>query len=131
MYDDLRVVLKFVQTFLQTAVKHRFLDQSIQVREAALDIIGKYLVIKPDFINQYLPMITERLRDKGIMVRKKVVKILRDICMRQPTNPMTPKICVQLVSLINDEEAIKVIMHHYALTTTGFGVKNLSRSPLF
>lgn len=43
-------------------MKNRFLDQSIAVREAAVDLIGKYVLSKPELIDQYYNMIVDRIR---------------------------------------------------------------------
>ena len=47
-------------------------------------------------------------QDTGISVRKRVIKILRDICINQPDFPKTTEICVKMIRRISDEEGIKV-----------------------
>lgn len=41
-------------------------------------------------------------------VRKRVVKLLRDICFQQPNNAYINNISKALVGRINDEDTIKV-----------------------
>lgn len=41
-------------------------------------------------------------------VRKRVIKILRDICVMQPDFPKISDICVRILRRISDEEAIRV-----------------------
>lgn len=48
------------------------------------------------------------LQDTGISVRKRVIKILRDICIEQPTFPKITEMCVKMIRRVNDEEGIKV-----------------------
>lgn len=47
-------------------------------------------------------------QDSGVSVRKRVIKILRDICIMQPDFPKINDICVLIIRRISDEEAIKV-----------------------
>ena len=46
-------------------------------------------------------------------MRKRVIKILRDICIEQPEYPKIPEICLKIIRRINDEEGIKVTNHQY------------------
>ena len=39
----------------------RFLDPSTSVREAAIELVGKFILIRPDLIPQYYDMISERI----------------------------------------------------------------------
>lgn len=48
-------------------------------------------------------------QDTGISVRKRVIKILRDICIEQPTFPKITEMCVKMIRRVNDEEGIKVV----------------------
>lgn len=47
-------------------------------------------------------------KDTGLSVRKRVIKILRDLCLQDPRQPLTAEICCKLVSRIGDEESIRV-----------------------
>jgi len=46
---------------IQIGVRTSFLDQSSSVREAAVDLIGKYVLTSVTLIEQYLEMIMERI----------------------------------------------------------------------
>lgn len=50
---------------MQRGVHGRFLDQSTSVREAALDLVGKFILIRPELTEQYYEMMSDR-----ILVRK-------------------------------------------------------------
>ena len=41
-------------------------------------------------------------------MRKRVIKILKDICVNQPEFDKITEICVKMIRRINDEEGIKV-----------------------
>jgi len=47
-------------------------------------------------------------QDTGISVRKRVIKIFRDICIEQPDFPKIPEMCVKMIRRVNDEEGIRV-----------------------
>lgn len=49
-------------------------------------------------------MISERILDVGLSVRKRVISISNKICTQQPNHPIVTKILLALISRINDEE---------------------------
>ena len=50
-------------------VHGRFMDQAASVREAAVDLVGRFVLDKTNLTLQYYPMLSERILDKGIAVR--------------------------------------------------------------
>lgn len=38
------------------------MDSNAAVREATIELIGKYVVAKPDYINQYYPILIDRIK---------------------------------------------------------------------
>ena len=53
---------------MQLGVHGRFLDQAASVREAAVDLIGRFVLDKPQLTLQYYPMLSERILDKAVGV---------------------------------------------------------------
>ena len=102
------VPVSFLQTDMQKGVHGRFLDQATSVREAAVELVGKFILIRPELTSQYYDMFSERILDTGISVRKRVIKIFRDICLEQPDFEKIPEMCVRMIRRVNDEEGIKV-----------------------
>ena len=49
------------QPELQRAVHSRFLDQSTLVREAAVDLVGRFILVRPQLTTQYYEMLSERI----------------------------------------------------------------------
>lgn len=90
---------------VQRAVKERFLDAAISVREAAIDLVGKHIVLLPDVAVKYYDRITDRIMDTGVSVRKKVIKIVKDVCISAAGFEQAVDGCVKIISRINDEEA--------------------------
>ena len=46
---------------MQKGVHARFVDMSTSVREAAVELIGRFVLNKPELILQYYDMIIERI----------------------------------------------------------------------
>ncbi|CAL4060266.1 unnamed protein product, partial [Meganyctiphanes norvegica] len=95
---------------MQMGVHHSFLDHSTSVREAAVDLIGKFVLSRPEVLNNYYEMISARILDTGVSVRKRVIKIMKDICLECPEFPKIPEICVKMIRRVNDEEGIKKLV---------------------
>ena len=66
---------------VKASVQHALRDPSIAVREGTLDLLGQYLASRPEFVQTYYYTIVSRLADNGVSVRKRVVKILREVCV--------------------------------------------------
>lgn len=95
---------------MQMGVSQKLLDTSISVREAAVDLVGKYVLSSPELIDQYYEMLSMRILDTGVSVRKRVIKILRDICVEYPNFDKIPEICVKMIRRVNDEEGIQKLV---------------------
>ncbi|KAL3062854.1 hypothetical protein OYC64_002617 [Pagothenia borchgrevinki] len=96
---------------MQRGVHGRLMDNSTSVREAAVELLGKFVLSRPQLTEQYYDMLTERILDTGISVRKRVIKILRDICLEQPTFSKITEMCVRMIRRVNDEEGIKKLVN--------------------
>uniref|UniRef100_A0A915HGM1 Nipped-B protein n=1 Tax=Romanomermis culicivorax TaxID=13658 RepID=A0A915HGM1_ROMCU len=98
------------RTDVHKGVHSRLIDTSSSVREVVVDLIGKFVTAKPELIDQYYQMISDRILDTGLSVRKRVIKILRDICEKQPDYEKCAEICVRLLRRMNDEESIRKLV---------------------
>ncbi|XP_014246824.1 nipped-B-like protein A isoform X2 [Cimex lectularius] len=92
---------------VQLAVKYSLYDSSISVREAILDLLGKFILKNNKFIDIYVDMIMSRILDVGLSVRKKVITTLNEIVLHNLDLPIIPEICNKIIKRINDEETIK------------------------
>lgn len=95
---------------MQVGVKYSFHDHSTSVREAAVDLIGKFVLSRPELIDKYYDMLLARILDTGVSVRKRVIKILKDICIECPDYPKVPEICGRMIRRVNDEEGIRKLV---------------------
>ncbi|XP_041957003.1 nipped-B-like protein A isoform X1 [Alosa sapidissima] len=96
---------------MQNGVHGRLMDSSTSVREAAVELLGRFVLSRPQLTEQYYDMLIKRILDTGISVRKRVIKILRDICLEQPTFSKITEMCVKMIRRVNDEEGIKKLVN--------------------
>ncbi|KAK1438915.1 hypothetical protein QVD17_04727 [Tagetes erecta] len=91
--------------YVQTAVEGRFCDSAISVREAALDLVGKYIASHPNVAVRYYGKVAERVKDTGVSVRKRAIKIILDMCTSSANFQEFNNACIEIISRINDEES--------------------------
>ncbi|XP_046908210.2 nipped-B cohesin loading factor [Dermatophagoides farinae] len=90
---------------LQNAMRSALLDPSTSVREATVDLIGRFVLQSKDqnLVQRYSDLIGDRILDTGISVRKRVIKILRDFCIEFPEYEKCGEMAVKIVRRINDD----------------------------
>nr|KIR48435.1 cohesin loading factor subunit SCC2 [Cryptococcus bacillisporus CA1280] len=86
------------------ALEERLSDVSPGVRDAAVELVGKYLVQKPELATQYYPQIALRVMDTGLSVRKRVIKILKGIFATMEEKKMQIDICCKMIALTDDSD---------------------------
>lgn len=91
-------------------VEANFLHTTISVREASVDLIGKFISHRPELTNHYYKLLSDRILDVGVSVRKRVIKIFRDICLNQPEFESLAEVCVKILRRIIDEDNIKKLV---------------------
>ncbi|KAH8915687.1 ARM repeat-containing protein [Atractiella rhizophila] len=94
----------FVQPNVRKTIESRVKDSSPAVRDAAIELVGKYIVQKPELSQQYLALISERIADTGLSVRKRVVKLLKTLYIQLPTTETRAEISKRLLSRVMDED---------------------------
>ncbi|BFG26567.1 hypothetical protein CerSpe_128410 [Prunus speciosa] len=90
---------------VQSAVEGRFCDSAISVREAALELVGRHIASHPDVGLKYFEKVAERIKDTGVSVRKRSIKIIRDMCVSNANFSEFTKACIAIISRIGDDES--------------------------
>ncbi|XP_057447706.1 sister chromatid cohesion protein SCC2 isoform X2 [Lotus japonicus] len=90
---------------VQLAVEGRFCDSAISVREAALELVGRHIASHPDVGFKYFEKIAERIKDTGLSVRKRAIKIIRDMCTSNANFSGFTRACTEIMSRISDDES--------------------------
>uniref|UniRef100_A0A158P7D5 Nipped-B protein n=1 Tax=Angiostrongylus cantonensis TaxID=6313 RepID=A0A158P7D5_ANGCA len=95
---------------VSSAAHNRMTDSNAAVREATVEMIGKFLVANYDAITTYYPLLAERLMDTGVAVRKRVIRIMREICEKYPNFEQIPNMLSQIVRRVQDEDGVKKLV---------------------
>ncbi|CAG8456254.1 3230_t:CDS:10 [Acaulospora colombiana] len=90
------------QVNVRQTIAQRLSDNSPAVRDAAIDLVGRYLAQKPEITEQYYKVISDR--DTGLNVRKRVIKLLRDIYLKSTDQTMMIDIGCKILTRINDDD---------------------------
>ncbi|CAD6587723.1 MAG: Sister chromatid cohesion protein 2 [Tremellales sp. Tagirdzhanova-0007] len=89
---------------LGLAFINRLSDSSPAVRDASVELVGKYVVRSPALATDYYPHIALRVSDSGLAVRKRVIKLLRDIFMTTNTPQIKVDVCCKIILMMGDQD---------------------------
>nr|XP_019013987.1 uncharacterized protein I206_00064 [Kwoniella pini CBS 10737]OCF52768.1 hypothetical protein I206_00064 [Kwoniella pini CBS 10737] len=89
---------------IRQALEDRLSDHSPAVRDAAVELVGKYIVQKPKLAAEYYPHIAQRAMDTGLGVRKRVIKLLKGIFPTMDSREIQVDICCKMIDLIDDQD---------------------------
>ncbi|KAM3760976.1 hypothetical protein ACB098_01G233000 [Castanea mollissima] len=90
---------------VQLAVEGRFCDSAISAREAALELVGRHISSHPDVGLKYFEKVAERIKDTGVSVRKRAIKIIRDMCTSNANFSEFTNACIEILSRVSDDES--------------------------
>ncbi|KAF3444847.1 hypothetical protein FNV43_RR14540 [Rhamnella rubrinervis] len=90
---------------VRLAVEGRFCDSAISVREAALELVGRHIASHPDVGFKYFEKVAERIKDTGVSVRKRAIKIIRDMCTSNSNFSGFTSACIEIISRVGDDES--------------------------
>ncbi|KAI9745699.1 MAG: Sister chromatid cohesion protein 2 [Claussenomyces sp. TS43310] len=77
-------------------------DPSPQVRDSALGLIGKCIGLRPPLENDALPDILLRVSDSGLSVRKRAIRLLKEIYLRNDKEDVRTAIADALLHRVTD-----------------------------
>lgn len=80
------------------------IDSSPQVRDSALGLIGKCIGMRPALEEPMIPNIVARFSDSGIGVRKRAMKLAKDIYLRNTHKDVRSKIANGLLHRVQDPD---------------------------
>ncbi|KAH9924608.1 uncharacterized protein BXZ73DRAFT_50340 [Epithele typhae] len=109
---------------VRRGIETHLLDSSPAVRDAAVELIGKYIVDSPKFAADYYQKIAERIADTGLGVRKRVIKLLKSYCNVTEDRSTRIDICTRIVLRMFDEDdtvkdlAVKTIEELWFVTSS-------------
>ncbi|KAI1793228.1 hypothetical protein LXA43DRAFT_1124268 [Ganoderma leucocontextum] len=89
---------------VRRGIETHLLDSSPAVRDAAVELIGKYMVDSPKFAADYYLKIADRIADTGLGVRKRVIKLLKAYYSVTEDRGARIDICARIVLRMLDED---------------------------
>ncbi|KAF8362930.1 pqn-85 [Pristionchus pacificus] len=95
---------------VRRSVQARMTDPNAQVREATIELLGKFIVARPDLIQDYYNIIIERIKDSGTSVRKRIIRIMREYCEKNPEYEKNSEMLSRIVRRVNDEEGVRKLV---------------------
>ena len=99
-------------TNVQQQVALRISDPSPAVREAAIELVSKHIASDPVLGKKYYEVMRGRINDAGLGVRKRVIKLLKDIYFKSDERSMQAEIAESILTRITDEEhSVRVCPH--------------------
>ena len=103
-----------IYPFIKKAVTQRFSDEAISVREAAVSLVGSYVVQSPAVANAFHSAFMVGLNDPGVSVRKRTIKILQDILCNNPGYKGRAAACSEMLRLAADpkeDDGVRDLIH--------------------
>ncbi|KAI0845149.1 putative SCC2 protein [Daldinia vernicosa] len=79
-------------------------DPSPQVRDSALGLIGKCMSMRPRLEERMTPTVIQRFHDSGIGVRKRAMKLAKDIYLGNDSKAVRSKIAYELLIRTQDPD---------------------------
>ncbi|KAL2890372.1 Protein rad9 [Ceratocystis lukuohia] len=79
-------------------------DSSPQVRDSAVGLIGKCISMRPLLEDEMTPRVIERFTDSGVGVRKRSMKLARDIYLRNNNKAIRGPIAAGLLLRVQDPD---------------------------
>jgi len=89
---------------IRDAVANRFNDEAISVREAVISLVGVYIVQVSDLAKTLHFALLDRLFDVGISVRKRAIRIFRDLIIANPTYKGRASVFSKLLQQVADRK---------------------------
>ncbi|KAG4442368.1 hypothetical protein IFR05_002146 [Cadophora sp. M221] len=77
-------------------------DTSVQVRDSALGLIGKCINIRPALEEEMITSILQRVNDSGVGVRKRAMRLSKDIYLRNAKREVRSLIADSLLHRVQD-----------------------------
>ena len=102
------------QPTVRKEVSRCFHDESISVREAAVSLVGDYIIQSPNLAAAFHAPLLERVVDKGISVRKRAVRIFRDVLLSNPTYEGRSTVCHAMMQRAADrkeDDGVRDLIH--------------------
>ncbi|KZV76249.1 hypothetical protein PENSPDRAFT_646530 [Peniophora sp. CONT] len=89
---------------VKQGIDHHLNDVSPQTRDAAVDLVGKYVLDSPSVLKDYFPLLIRRIIDMSPGVRKRSIKLFKSIYTATDVHAQRVDISRALVQRLADED---------------------------
>ncbi|KAJ3560203.1 hypothetical protein NP233_g10992 [Leucocoprinus birnbaumii] len=89
---------------VRRGIESHLLDNSPAVRDAAVELIGKYMIDSPEVAGDYYQKVADRMADTGLSVRKRVIKLLKSFYTVTQDTARKTDIAIRMVCRMMDED---------------------------
>ncbi|KAF9428184.1 Sister chromatid cohesion protein 2 [Podila epigama] len=79
-------------------------DPSSAVRDAAIELVGKYMLQDVKILRAYYELVSDRISDKGLNVRKRVIRLLKEIFTQAESVSVRNDVSRKLLLRVGDDE---------------------------
>ncbi|CAK7227037.1 Sister chromatid cohesion protein 2 [Sporothrix curviconia] len=79
-------------------------DSSVQVRDSALGLVSRAITLRPNLESAMMKTVIDRFLDSGVGVRKRAIKIARDVYLRNQSKDIRSDIANGLLHRIQDPD---------------------------
>ncbi|ERS96430.1 hypothetical protein HMPREF1624_07340 [Sporothrix schenckii ATCC 58251] len=79
-------------------------DSSVQVRDSALGLVSRAIILRPNLESTMIKTVIDRFLDSGVGVRKRAIKIARDVYLRNHSKEIRSDIANGLLHRIQDPD---------------------------
>ncbi|KAJ3239898.1 Sister chromatid cohesion protein 2 [Chytriomyces hyalinus] len=85
---------------VKNVIGNRLLDSSKMVRDAAVELVGCYVTkeFEEGLITEYYPLLIQRILDVGAAVRKRIIRLAKDIAMFSISKETTTGVAMDAAS---------------------------------
>ncbi|KAF8968942.1 hypothetical protein BDZ97DRAFT_1797116 [Flammula alnicola] len=92
---------------VRRGIESHLLDNSPAVRDAAVELIGKYMIDSPEVAGDYYQKIADRMADTGLSVRKRVIKLLKSFYPVTDDNRRIDIATRLVLRMLDEDDSVK------------------------
>lgn len=99
---------------VKKSVSQRFGDDAKSVREAAVTLVGTFVVQTPEVANAFHSSLVRCLTDDGVSVKKRTIRIFRDVLLSNPLYKGRAAACAVMLRLAanpKEDDSVRDLIH--------------------
>ena len=101
---------------VKKAVSQRLVDDAKSVREASVALVGTFVVKSPEIANAFHSSLLKCLTDDGVSVKKRTVKIFREVILSNPLYKGRAPACAVMLRQAADpkeDDSVRDMIHEF------------------